>query len=59
MLPPIGFLGSAWKLIVAPGSDVIWLVTNTAKLYSSDSFCNLRFFISLQNEQRWQIKAQF
>ncbi len=27
-----------WKLIVAPGSDVIWFVTNTAMLYSSEIF---------------------
>ena len=31
---PIGFFGSAWNDIEAPGSAVIWLVTNTAMLYS-------------------------
>ena len=41
MLPPIGFLGSAWNDIVAPGSEVIWLVTITATLYSSEIFCSL------------------
>ena len=37
MWPPMGFFGSAWKVIVAPGSDVIWLVINTATLNSTST----------------------
>lgn len=35
MWPPTGFLGSATKVIPAPGSDCTWLVRYTATLNSS------------------------